>query len=77
MHDAYTIGIPVLAIVLGILLNRSDVKDIRAEIANMRTEIVSVRTEIANMRSEFHREFREFYRTLGQHDIRIENLEKR
>ncbi len=31
MHDALTIGVPVLAILAGILFNRSDVKDLRAE----------------------------------------------
>lgn len=81
MHDVYTVGIPVLVIILGILLNRSDVKELRAalaaESASLRSEIASTRTEIANLRSEFHQEFREFYRTLGQHDIRIDHLEKR
>ncbi|MFT4112801.1 hypothetical protein [Silvibacterium sp.] len=62
MHDAYTIGIPTSVIVLGILLNRSEVRELRAE---MRAEIAGIRTDITNLRDEFHREFREFYRTLG------------
>jgi hypothetical protein len=74
MHDAYLIGIPTLVIILGILLNRGDVRDLRSE---MRSKIGGLRTEISHLRSEFHREFREFYRTLGQHDVRIDNLEKR
>ena len=81
MHDAYLIGIPTLVIILGILLNRSDVKELRVEIRGLRGEMTSeigaLRAEIANLRSEFHHEFREFYRTLGQHDVRIDNLEKR
>jgi hypothetical protein len=85
MHDAYLIGIPTLVIILGILLNRSDVRELRTEMraeirglrGEMTSEISGLRSEIANLRSEFHHEFREFYRTLGQHDVRIENLEKR
>ena len=45
MHDTFTIGIPVLAILAGILLNRSDVKELRNE---MRSELGNVRNEMRN-----------------------------
>jgi hypothetical protein len=35
-----------------------------------------LRVEITSLRSEMYREFEQFYRTLGQHDAKIEALEK-
>lgn len=32
MHDAFTIGIPVLAILFGILLNRQGLSDLKSEL---------------------------------------------
>ncbi len=56
MHDTFTIGIPVLAILAGILLNRSDVKELRNE---MRSELASVRSEMASLRSSVQSEIKE------------------
>jgi hypothetical protein len=63
MHDALTIGIPLIAIIAGILFNRSDFQRLEGR--------------IDAMQAEMHQEFREFYRTIGQHDARLDNLEKR
>ncbi len=40
MHDTLTVGIPVMVIVLGIFMNRSEVKDLRAEMKDLRAEMV-------------------------------------
>jgi predicted nucleic acid-binding Zn-ribbon protein len=48
---------------------RGETKDIRGDIRDLRTEMTSLRTEM-------HREFEQFYRTLGQHDAKIEALER-
>lgn len=57
MTSILTIGVPTLAILIGILLNRNDANRIDARITalenNLRTEIGSVRTEL---RGEFHTE---------------------
>ena len=65
MHDAITIGVPLIAIIAGILFNRSDSRDIRAEVSSARKEL---HQEISGIRVEMQSEFREFYRTMGQHD---------
>ena len=77
----------MLAILAGALFNnqglarlesrvdgRSDKTDARLD--RVQGEIASLRTEMTALRSECHREFDQFYRTLGQHDARIDNLEK-
>lgn len=63
MHEALTIGIPLIAIIAGILFNRSDFQRLESR--------------IDAMQAEMHREFREFYRTLGHHDVRLDNIEKK
>ncbi len=85
MHDIFTIGIPVLAILAGILLNRSDVKELRNE---MRSELASLRSsfqsEIKELRSEMNRRFdavdaelRYFHGKIGAHEARLDLLEKK
>lgn len=69
MHDYFMFGSTIALIAAGILFNRQDYKDLRAEIG-------TIRTDITQLRADMHREFLEFYRTLGQHDAKIENLEK-
>lgn len=91
MHDVIIVGVPLIAILAGILLNRQDVNNLRAEVradisslraelqahtGSLRNDINSLRADMVSLRDEMHREFREFYRTLGQHDARIDALEK-
>ena len=54
----------------------NNLKDFRGEIRDLRGEIRDVRSDLTGLRSEMHREFEQFYRTLGQHDAKIEILEK-
>ena len=49
---------------------------LRGEIKDVRHDIKELRTDVTSLRSEIHREFEQFYRTLGQHDAKIEALEK-
>jgi uncharacterized protein YoxC len=72
--------IAIALIMLGIIFSRTDSRELRTE---LRTEMLQLRTEISQLRTEtsqlrtMHSNFTEFYRSLGQHDIKIENLEKR
>jgi hypothetical protein len=51
MHDVITVGVPLIAILAGILFNRSDVKDLRAE---MRDGFSRVHADLAALKSEVH-----------------------
>ena len=39
MHDVVVVGIPLIAILAGILFNRSDVRDLRTELKELRAEM--------------------------------------
>jgi len=80
MHDIIGFGVVLLAIFAGILFHgrRSEriedsIKDLRSEfMAELRRESVSIRAEISQIRDDI----KEFYRTIGQHDARLDRLEK-
>lgn len=65
MHDVLTVGIPVLAILAGILFNRQDAMSLRAEILSIHTRLDSIQ-----------RDMREFYAEQARHDVRITKLEQ-
>lgn len=54
MHDAITIGIPVFAILLGILFNRNDVRRLEDK---MDAKFEKVHAEIRELRSEMNARF--------------------
>ena len=62
LHDAFTIGIPLLAILAGILLNNQQSRDLRAEINAMRSDI--------------HADLRTLNQIAFAHESRITTLEK-
>ncbi len=77
MHDVMTIGIPVLAILFGILLNQRGLDRVQGDISNLRSEM---NTKFAHTDSRIDRiqaDLLQFYRTLGEHDAKIENIENR
>jgi len=80
MHDALTIGIPVFVIFIGILFNRADFTRMEARMQALETRLEGrmdkLQSELNSLRNEMHSEFREFYRTMGQHDARLDNLER-
>jgi len=69
LQTALTIGVPAVVILIGMLLNRQDANRLDAKIDSLRHHIEG---KIDGLRSDM----REFYRTLGQHEARLENLEK-
>ena len=89
MHDVVIVGVPLIAILAGTLFNNqadidarrlgttpSSDRRVASELtANDRNELQSDLT--AKRWIACNREFRQqFYRTLGQHDAKIEILEK-
>jgi hypothetical protein len=89
--ELLAIGLPTLSVLVGILLNRNDVarldgrissleNRLAGEINSVRGEINSVRGEMSKMRDDIRSirdDQREFYRTLGEHEIRLNNLEQK
>jgi hypothetical protein len=69
MHDAITIGVPVLAILFGVLVNQQGLKDLRIEI-NARFNAMDARID------RIHNDFAQFHHTQGQHDSRLDALER-
>ena len=79
MHDTLTIGIPVFAILAGILFNRSDLKDLRIE---LKGETKALRDEMNRRFDAVDRRFdavdaelRYFHGTTGRLEGRIQSLE--
>ena len=70
MQDALTIGVPLAAILAGILLNRADVKELRGEIKDLRGEMLRRFDAI-------DAELRYFHGVTGKLEGRIESVEKR
>ena len=92
MHDVLIVGIPLLAILAGILFSRSDIKElsseIRGEIKDVRSDMKDFRSEIKGelqeLRSEMKTRFdlvdaelRYFRGTIGKLDARMDAFEKR
>ena len=73
MHDLVIVGVPLLAILAGILFNNQNINRIENRLDG---RLDRIEAEFTILRTELHREFEEFYRTLGQHDARLDNLEK-
>jgi len=77
--------VAILLILAGILFSRQDVKELRLEVSSLRSELHSelgrvqadLRSELGGKIDRLQADLAQFYRTLGQHDVRIENLEKR
>jgi chromosome segregation ATPase len=89
--EMLAIGLPTLSVLVGILLNRNDVgrlytrisnevSALRGDIHGLRGEMNGLRGEISKLRDEtrsIRDDQREFYRSLGEHEIRLDNLEKK
>ena len=77
MHDVISVGVPVLAILFGILLNQQGFRDLKAELTG---KIDALHSNIVNTNSRIDRiqaDLQQFYRTLGEHDKAIDILERR
>jgi len=81
MHDVLIIGVPLIAILAGILFNNSNAKDLRSEMKDFRSEMKSDMRELrSEMRTRFDlvdAELRYFHGTVGKLDARMGAIEKR
>jgi hypothetical protein len=65
-----TVCIPTLAVLVGILINRSDA-------ISLRTEIAGLRAEMAAMRAQFHGDIIQLLNIGREQEGRIARLEER
>ena len=70
MHDVVIVGIPLAAILAGILFNRSDVKELRAE---MNTRFNKVEDHLGRIDADL----RQFYHLTGKLEARMDSYDKR
>jgi hypothetical protein len=83
MHDTITVGVPVLVILLGILLNqrgweRLDLRIDKLE-GKMESRFVHMEGRILILEEGIDRVYAglaQFYRILGEHGAKIENMQK-
>ena len=79
MHDVVVVGIPLLAILVGIFFNRSDLKDLRVEMNTRFNQIDG------NVNDRFNRiedrlagidaDLRQFYHLTGKLEGRVDAIE--
>lgn len=77
MHDLIVVGVPLLAILAGILFNNStsnsNTVKIEARIDKVETRIDNLAARIDRMQADLS----QFYMILGKHEGKIEALEKK
>ena len=88
MHDIVIVGIPLIAILAGILFGRSDAKDLRGEMKDLRAEMNARFNKISgDVDSRFNKvedhlgridaDLRQFYHLTGKLEARMDSLDKR
>jgi DNA anti-recombination protein RmuC len=88
MHDVIAVGVPLLAILAGILFSRNDIKDLRAEMNARFNQIdgnVDARfnkvddrfSKVEDRLSAIDADLRQFYHLTGKLEGRVDAIEKR
>jgi hypothetical protein len=81
MHDVIIVGIPLLAILAGILFNRNDFTklrdDLKSDIKDVRSEMKDFRTEVRARFDMVDAELRYFHGATGKLEGRVDAIEKR
>jgi hypothetical protein len=81
MHDAFTVGIPILAILFGVLWNQQALRDLKielkGELQSFRSEVLGRFSAVDGRLDRMQSDLSMFYKTLGEHGARIENIEKK
>lgn len=74
MHDVIIVAVPLIAILAGILLNRSDIKELRSDV---RGDIASLRSETLSRLDRIDADLRQFFAVSGKLEGRIDEIAKR
>ncbi len=65
IHDVIIVGLPLLMILGGILMNRSDAKDLRSEMKDLRQEAIGRHSEVLARFNVLEADMRQFYHLAG------------
>ncbi len=77
MHDTLAIGIPVLAILFGLLLNQRGLDKLKVKVDKLETRM-DVRFNLVNGRLDrMQADLSMFYKTLSEHGADFEILKKK
>ena len=77
MHDVVVVGIPLIAILAGILFSRSDSKDLRGEVKDLRSEMLARFSKVEDYLGRIDADLRQFYHLRGKLEARMDSLDKR
>jgi hypothetical protein len=77
MHDVIVVGIPMIAILAGILFNRSDVIGLRSEMKDTRAEITALAAKVDAGFARIDADLRQFFQMTGKLEGRIVEISKR
>jgi hypothetical protein len=77
MHDTITVGLPILAILFGILLNQRAVDKLEAKVDRLEARMETCFSVIQSRLDRMQADLTQFYRILGDHGPRIDALETR
>ena len=77
MHDIVTVGVPLIAILAGVLFTRSDVKELRTEMNARFGEMTNRFNKVEDHLGRIDADLRQFYHLTGKLEARMDSLEKR
>jgi hypothetical protein len=77
MHDVVIVGVPLIAILAGILFNRSDSKELRAEVKDFRSEMTGRFNKVEDHLGRIDAGLRQFYHLTGKLEARMDAFDKR
>lgn len=74
MHDIVIVGVPLIAILAGVLFNRND---LHGEIGSLRSEMNARFNKVEDHLGRIDADLRQFYHLTGKLEARMDALDKR
>jgi hypothetical protein len=74
LHDVVIVGVPLIAILAGVLFNRSD---LHGEISGLRSEMNARFNKVEDHLGRIDADLRQFYHLTGKLEARMDAIEKR
>ena len=71
------VGLPTLTVLVGMFINQRSFDRLESQVGSRMDQLGSRLDRLEARLDRIKADLREFYRTLGQHDARLDNLEKR